>query len=155
MSFSPLIPLGQQMLGLRFVELPTSAISVSLTTEAHKNNTDTFRVANKQCYEIILSKSIISKSFFLKVFPESFSFQENFTRQYFSLSQMWTYSKSLLTVISANSTFLNSPWFPKVKNNVLLRYLSFFVMTTSICLFQISLTNQKWTLLRTNTYQAF
>ena len=38
MSFSPLIPLGQQGLRLRFVELPTNAISVSLTIKIHKNN---------------------------------------------------------------------------------------------------------------------
>ena len=38
MSFSPLIPLGQQGLRLRFAKLPTYAISVSLTIEIHKNN---------------------------------------------------------------------------------------------------------------------
>ena len=52
--FSPLIPSGQQGLGLHFVELPTYAISVSLTIEIHKNNTDTFRVTNKQYYKITL-----------------------------------------------------------------------------------------------------
>ena len=50
MSFFPLITLGQQGLGLRFVELPNYAISVSLTKEIHKNYTDTLRVTNKQYY---------------------------------------------------------------------------------------------------------
>ena len=31
----------------------------------------------------------------------------------------------------------------------------FFAMIRSTCLFEISLTNQKWKLLRTNTYQVF
>ena len=50
MSFFPLITLGQQGLGLRFVELPNYTISVSLTKEIHKNYTDTLRVTNKQYY---------------------------------------------------------------------------------------------------------
>ena len=50
MSFFPLITLGQQGLGLRFVELPNYAISVSLTKEIHKNYTDTLRVTHKQYY---------------------------------------------------------------------------------------------------------
>ena len=37
-----------------FVKLPTYAISVSLTIELHKNNTDTPSVTNKQYYKIIL-----------------------------------------------------------------------------------------------------
>ena len=39
------------------------------------------------------------------------------TRQYFFLPQMWNYSKSLLTGISAKSTLKESFWFQKVKNN--------------------------------------
>ena len=50
----PLIPLGRQGLRLRFVELLTYTISVSLTTEIHKTNINTFRVINKQYYKIIL-----------------------------------------------------------------------------------------------------
>ena len=49
----PLIPLGQQGLRMSFVELPTYVISVSLIIEIHKNNTDTFRVTNKQYCKII------------------------------------------------------------------------------------------------------
>ena len=37
-----------------FVKLPTYAISVSLTIELHKNNTDTSSVTNKQYHKIIL-----------------------------------------------------------------------------------------------------
>ena len=75
-------------------------------------------------------------------------FQENFTRQYFFLSQMLTYPKSLLTGKSANSTF-------KTMFGYTDEMFIVFVMITNICLSQISLTNQTWTLLRTNTYQAF
>ena len=47
----PLPP--QQGLKLRFVKLPTYAISASLPKEIHKNNTDTFGVTNKQHYKIL------------------------------------------------------------------------------------------------------
>ena len=50
----PLIPLRRQGLILRFIELPTYTISVSLTIEIHKNNIDTSWVTNKQYYKIIL-----------------------------------------------------------------------------------------------------
>ena len=40
-----------------FVELPTHAISVSLTTETNKSNIDTSRGTTKQYYKIILFKS--------------------------------------------------------------------------------------------------
>ena len=53
MLFSPLIPLRQQGLRVRFVKLLISTISSSLTIETHKN-IDTFRVTNKQYYKIIL-----------------------------------------------------------------------------------------------------
>ena len=45
---------------------------------------------------------------------------------------MWTYFNSLLTGLSAKSTF------KKVENNKLLRYLLSFVMITSIYLSQVS-----------------
>ena len=54
MSFSLLILLERKELRLHFVELQTYTISVSLTTEIHKNNIDTFRVTKKQYYKIIL-----------------------------------------------------------------------------------------------------
>ena len=50
----PVIPLGEQRLGLYFVKLSTYAIFVSPVIEIHKNNTDTFRVTNKEYYKIIL-----------------------------------------------------------------------------------------------------
>ena len=62
MSFSPLIPLGQQ--GLHFVELPAYAISISLTIEIHKNNTD------KQYYKIYISKGFYQAKL---TFSESYS----------------------------------------------------------------------------------
>ena len=46
-----LIPLGGQGLRLCFVGLLTFAISVSLTTEIHENNTGTFRVTKKQIHK--------------------------------------------------------------------------------------------------------
>ena len=51
---TPLILLGQQGLRLRFAEILTCVPFVSLTIEIHKNNTDTFRVTNKQYYKTIL-----------------------------------------------------------------------------------------------------
>ena len=55
MSFFPLIcdwdNKGEDCV---FVKLPTYAISVSLTIELHKNNTDTPSVTNKQYDKIIL-----------------------------------------------------------------------------------------------------
>ena len=53
--FLPLILLGQQGLRLYFVKLLTYNTSISLKTEIHKNNIDTFRVTNKQYHKIILS----------------------------------------------------------------------------------------------------
>ena len=63
-----LIPVGWQGLRLWFAELLTYTISIPLTIEMHKNNIDTFRVTNT-----------------------TYFFQKKFTRQYFFLSQMWTY----------------------------------------------------------------
>ena len=61
MRFFLLIPLRQQRLGLRFVELPTYAFSVSLKIEIYKNNTDTFRVTKKQYYKTIIFQKFLSK----------------------------------------------------------------------------------------------
>ena len=96
-----------------------NAISVSLTKEIHKNYTYiygvTLRVTNKQYYYIYFSKSFI----FIKRNWHLLSYcqilQENCTRQYFVLSQMWTYSKSLLTVTSTNNTFRTALDFKKLK----------------------------------------
>ena len=54
MWFFPLISLGQQGLGLHFVKLPAYAIFISSVLEIHINNTDTFKVTNKQYYKIIV-----------------------------------------------------------------------------------------------------
>ena len=77
------ITLGQQGLGQCFVELPTHAISVSLTIETHKDNTDTFRVTNKQYYKIILFLKFLSNKtdIFRELLPNTSDFfQENCTR---------------------------------------------------------------------------
>ena len=87
--------------------------------------------------------------------------------QHFFLSQMQTYSKSLLTEISAKSTFRIGFDFKEVNISLslsvslsvsiyiyiyiyiyTLRYLLYFVMITTICLSWISLTYQKWALLK-------
>ena len=79
MSFFPLIPLGRQGLRLRFVELPTYTISVSLMIEIHKNNTDTFSVTNKQYYK---TKSLSNETDISReLLPNTTDFfQENFAR---------------------------------------------------------------------------
>ena len=86
-SFPPLLPLGQQWLRLHFVELPTYAIFISLVIEIHINNTDTFRVTDKQFYKMILfkrfllNKATLSKgycqilqTFSRKIVPDNTSF---------------------------------------------------------------------------------
>ena len=50
----PLYSIGTTRDWLHFVKLPTYVISISLTTEIHKNNADNFNVTNKQYYKIIL-----------------------------------------------------------------------------------------------------
>ena len=52
----PSYSIGRQGLRLRFVELPTYTIFISLAIEISKNNIDAFRVFNKQYYKIILTK---------------------------------------------------------------------------------------------------
>ena len=138
----PLIPLGWQGLRLHFVELSTDTISVSLTIEIHKNNIDTLRV------------KIIKRNWHFQRVTAKYC--RLFSGKLLSLSDLNLYSKSLLIGISANNNFRTKllKKVQKVKSNTLLIYV-FFVMITSICLSQISLNNQKWTLLRTKTYQAF
>ena len=140
---------------LYFVELLTYAISISLTIEIHKINIDTSKVTNKQYYKIILFKKFLSNktNIFRELLPNTTDyFQKNCTRQYFFLFHIWTYSKPLLTGISANSTFRTVFDFKKLKIIYCWDIWHFFI---SICLSQIGFTNQKLTLLRTNTYQAF
>ena len=62
---------------------------------------------------------------------------------------MWTYSKSLLTGMSAESSFTFFFSFQKVQNSMVysLDIYYFFVMIISIYLSQICLTNQEWTLM--------
>ena len=118
MSFSPLTPLGQQGLRLHFVKLLTYTISVPLTLEIHKNNINTFRVTNKSYYKKILFQKFLSNEMdnFRELLPNIiYFFQEKFTRQYFFLSDVNLYSKSLLAVISANSTFRTKFDFTKLK----------------------------------------
>ena len=55
--FFPLFHWDDKSYDMRFVELPTYTIPVSLTKEIilNEDNIDTFRVSNKQYYKIILS----------------------------------------------------------------------------------------------------
>ena len=118
MSFSPLTPLGQQGLRLHFVKLLTYNISIPLTLEIHKNNIDTFKVTNKSYYKKILFQKFLSNEMnnFRELLPNIiYFFQEKFTRQYFFLSDVNLYSKSLLAVTSANSTFRTKFDFTKLK----------------------------------------
>ena len=65
-----------------FCRNPNFIISVSLTIEIHKTNIDTFRVTNKQYYNIILFLRFLSNE--TDIFRElqlnaTDFFQENFT----------------------------------------------------------------------------
>ena len=151
--FIPLFRIGATRVKTVFVELPTYAISVSLTIEIHKNNIDTSTVTNKQYYKKYFSKIFYQpKLAFRELLPNTTDFlQGNFTRKYFFLSQTWSYSKSLLTGISANSTSRRVFDLEKLKIIYSSDVYYFLFMITSICFSQVSLTEQKWTLLRTNT----
>ena len=107
MSFFPLIPdCDEKGLKTVFVELLTYALSVSLTIEIHKNNIDTSRVTNK----FLSNESDILR----ELLPNTTGFfQGNCIRHYFF--QVWTYSKSLLTGIRANSTLRTVFNFKKLK----------------------------------------
>ena len=102
-------------------------------SEFIRNNIDTSRVTTKQYSTIIFTLTF------------SDFFQWRCIRQYFVPSQMWTYSKSLLTRLSAKSTFRKVFGFKKSKIIFCLDTYYCFVMIISICLSQISLTNQNWT----------
>ena len=54
---------GKQGLWLYFWQTPTYAISVSLTIKIYKNNIDTSRINNKQCFKIILNTKTRLKVF--------------------------------------------------------------------------------------------
>ena len=121
--FSPFYSsFGKQGLWLYFWQTPTYAISVSLTIKIYKNNIDTSRITNKQCFKIILNtktrlKVFINKTdIFTELLPNTADISpRNCTRQYFFLSQMRTYFKCLLTGISANSSFRTEFDFEKLK----------------------------------------
>ena len=113
---------GKQGLWLYFWQTLTYAISVSLTIKIYKNNIDTSRITNKQCFKIILNtktrlKVFINKTdIFTELLPNTADISpRNCTRQYFFLSQMRTYFKCLLTGISANSSFRTEFDFEKLK----------------------------------------
>ena len=85
--FIPLFRIGATRVKTVFVELPTYAISVSLTIEIHKNNIDTSTVTNKQYYKKYFSKSFyqpklaflesycqILQTFCREILPENTSF---------------------------------------------------------------------------------
>ena len=153
----PLIRFWRQGSSLCFLELLNDAISTLIILEIHKNNIGTLGIFSKQYYKIILFKKFLSNAndIFRELLPNSTDFfQKNCTRQYLFLFHMWNYSKSLLTVISSNSTF-RTVFDLKKLANVLLRYLSVFVMITSICLCQISLVNQKGNLKKKTQIRLF
>ena len=87
------IPLGQQGLRLRSVELLIYTISISITIEIHKSNIDTFRVTKTTYF-----------------FPGKF-----YQAILLSLSGVNLYSKSLLIWIITNSTFRTVFDFKKIK----------------------------------------
>ena len=90
-------------------------------------------------YEIHANLTVIT---LFKSWPLLRTFSRKIVRQYFFLSQMWTYSKYLLTGISANSTFRTVSDFKKLKIKYSWDIYYFFAIITSICLSQISLINQ-------------
>ena len=82
------------------------------------NNIDTSTDTNKQYCKIILFYKFLSNK--TGIFRELLPYSTNFfhrrcTRQYFVFSQMWTYSKSLLSVLIAKSTFRKVFDFKKLK----------------------------------------
>ena len=110
--FCPYSGLGQRGLRLRLCWLPSYAIPVLNNFRIHNNNIDIPRTTNNQYYKIIL----IGK--FLPIETLTDFFLENRTTQYFFLAQMWSYSISLLTGISANSNFRTMFYFKKLKYTV-------------------------------------
>ena len=124
--FSPLLQIETtRFKTVFFVKLPTYVISVSLAIEIHENNIETSRVAKKQYYKIILFQKLLlnETDIFRELLLNTTDFPKgNCTRQYFFLSQMLTYSESLLIEISANSTFRTVF---EVKNNTKNKYQTF------------------------------
>ena len=127
------------------------------------SNIETSRVTIKQCYKIILFQRFLSieADIFRELLQNTTDFfQGNCTRQYFFLFQMWTYSKSLLTGISASITFRTV--YDK-KNKKLKKFKKWYTVEIFIIfcynyrhLFsQVGFTIQKWILLKTNTCQTF
>ena len=78
-----------------------------ILSEFISNNIDTSRVATKQYRKIILFYKLSNQTdIFRELLPNSADFFfRRCIRQYFFLSQMWTYSKYLLIGLSAKSTF--------------------------------------------------
>ena len=119
--FCPYSGLGQRGLRLRLCWLPSYAIPVLNNFQIHNNNIDIPRTTNKQYYKIILIEKFlpIKTDIFRELLPNNTDFfQENCTTQYFFLVQMWSYSISLLTGISANSNFRTMFYFKKLKYTV-------------------------------------
>ena len=80
----------------------------------------------KQCWnkEMLFKNNLLSNDYtrplqvhkFRELLPNTtYIFQGNCNRQYFFLSQLWTYSKSLLTGISEKSTFRTEKSLKKLK----------------------------------------
>ena len=87
-------------------------------SEFISNNIDTSRATTKQYYKIILFYKFLSNEsdIFRELLPDITDFfQGRCIRQYFFLSQMWTYFKSWLNGISAKSTFRKVFGFEKLK----------------------------------------
>ena len=110
-------------------------------------NIDTSRVTTKQYYEIILFYMLLlnETDIFREFLPNTSLFSQKMYQAILLSLSMLIYSGSLSIGISANTTFRTVFCFKKLKiiQSILLRYLLFFVTITSVCLSQISLTNQK------------
>ena len=110
------------------------------------NNIDTFSVTAKQYLKIIIFERFLSHEtdIFGELPPNTTYFFHGRCTDNTPFSQMWTYFKSLLIGISVTkSTFSKVFDFKMLKKTV---EIFTFAMITSICLSQISPTNQKWTL---------
>ena len=99
--FLPLFMIGMTRVKIVFVKLQTYTISISLTKEIHKTPLTPSELLTNST--IKFQEVFIKWKWHFQVTTDFF--QGNCTRQYFFLSKIWTYSKSLLTGISANSTF--------------------------------------------------
>ena len=117
--FSPLLQIETtRFKTVFFVKLPTYAISVSLAIEIHENNIETSRVTKKQYYKIILFQKLLlnETDIFRELLLNTTDFPKgNCTRQYFFLSQMLTYSESLLVSNQCKQYLQNSVDVKKLK----------------------------------------